>query len=438
MQPKKSNRQLSFLCPDLLDQLNPENYLLKLAKAIDWQVFEESFVPLYAASGRPGKPIRLMVGLLILKHLENLSDERVVEAWVQNPYYQAFCGQKRFTWKLPCDPSDLTYFRRRIKEDGVRKIFEVSVALHGDKAKETEVVADTTVQEKNITFPTDTKLLTKVIAQCLTMAKLEDVKLRRSYRRELKSLQRTIRFKSKGRNQTNWRRALKRLRTIAGILIRELKRKLSPEALAIHQQSLDLCDRVQCQQRSDKNKIYSLHEPEVSCISKGKAHKKHEYGSKASVAVTKTSGIIVGAKSFKGNPYDGHTLPDVLNQIEDIVGQRPSVMICDRGYRGKRQIGATSIKIPEAGTKTSSAHEKHQARERFRRRAAIEPIIGHLKSDHRMHRNYLKGVVGDAINLMMACAAFNFRKFIRILYFLCLKFLGHISRPSGQFVQDYA
>ena len=155
MQPKKSNRQLSFLCPDLLDQLNPENYLLKLAKAIDWQVFEESFVPLYAASGRPGKPIRLMVGLLILKHLENLSDERVVEAWVQNPYYQAFCGQKRFTWKLPCDPSDLTYFRRRIKEDGVRKIFEVSVALHGDKAKETEVVADTTVQEKNITFPTE-------------------------------------------------------------------------------------------------------------------------------------------------------------------------------------------------------------------------------------------------------------------------------------------
>ena len=146
MQPKKSDRQRSFLCPDLLDQLDPRNHLLGLAKVIPWQVFEDNFRPLYAASGRPGKPVRLMVGLLILKQLENLNDERVVEAWVQNPYFQAFCGQQRFTWKLPCDPSELTYFRRRIGEDGVRKIFEVSVSLHGDKAKEAEVVVDSTVQ----------------------------------------------------------------------------------------------------------------------------------------------------------------------------------------------------------------------------------------------------------------------------------------------------
>ena len=165
MQPKKSDRQRSFLCPDLLDQLDPRNHLLGLAKAIPWNVFEDNFRPLYAASGRPGKPVRLMVGLLILKQLENLSDERVVDIWVQNPYFQAFCGQQRFTWKLPCDPSELTYFRRRIGEDGVRKIFEVSVALHGDKAKETEVVVDSTVQEKNITFPTDAKLLTKIVTR---------------------------------------------------------------------------------------------------------------------------------------------------------------------------------------------------------------------------------------------------------------------------------
>ena len=165
MQPKKSDRQRSFLCPDLIDQLDPRHHLLGLAKAIPWQVFEDSFRPLYAASGRPAKPVRLMVGLLILKQLENLSDERVVEIWVQNPYFQAFCGQQRFTWKLPCDPSELTYFRRRIGEDGVRKIFEVSVTLHGDKAKEEEVVVDSTVQEKNITFPTDTKLLTKIVTR---------------------------------------------------------------------------------------------------------------------------------------------------------------------------------------------------------------------------------------------------------------------------------
>jgi IS5 family transposase len=432
MQPKKSDRQRSFLCPDLLDQLDPRNHLLGLAKAIPWSVFEDNFRPLYAASGRPGKPVRLMVGLLILKQLENLSDERVVEAWVQNPYFQAFCGQQRFTWKLPCDPSELTYFRRRIGEDGVRKIFEVSVSLHGDKAKEAEVVVDSTVQEKNITFPTDAKLLTKIVTRCHAMAKLEDIKLRRSYQREIKSLLRTIRFKSKGRRQGESHRAVRRLRTIAGILVRELKRKLSPESLTIHQQALDLYDRVQRQQRSDTGKVYSLHEPGVSCISKGKAHKKYEFGAKASVTVTKTSGIIVGALSFQGNPFDGHTLPAVLSQVESIVGQRPTMAICDRGYRGKRKIGVTNIEIPESGKRTKTASDKRQARERFRRRAAIEPIIGHLKNDHRMLRNYLKGQIGDSVNLFMACAAFNFRKFIRILCFLCLKFLGHVLRPNVQ------
>ena len=261
MQPKKSDRQRSFLCPDLIDQLDPRNHLLGLGKAISWQVFEDSFRPLYATSGRPAKPVRLMVGLLILKQLENLIDERVVEIWAQNPYFQAFCGQQRFTWKLPCDPSEWTYFQRRIGEDAMRKIFEVSVTLHGDKAKEEEVVVDSTVQEKNITFPTDAKLLTKIVTRRRILAKQEDVKLRRSYQREVKKLLRIIRFKSKGRKQGEAQRAIKRLRTIAGVLIREMKRKLSPEALEAHQQSLDLYDRVPRQQRSDSNKIYSLHEP---------------------------------------------------------------------------------------------------------------------------------------------------------------------------------
>ena len=232
------------------------------------------------------------------------------------------------------------------------------------------------------------------------MAKLEDVKLRRSYQREIKSLLRTIRFKSKGRRQGESLKAVRRLRTIAGILVRELKRKLSPEALTIHQQALDLYDRVQRQQRSDTGKIYSLHEPGVSCISKGKAHKKYEFGAKASVTVTKTSGIIVGALSFQDNPFDGHTLPAVLSQVESIVGQRPTMAICDRGYRGKRKIGVTSIEIPESGKRTKTASDKRQARERFRRRTAIEPIIGHLKNDHRMLRNYLKGQVGDSIKCL--------------------------------------
>jgi IS5 family transposase len=438
MQPKKSDRQRSFLCPDLIDQLDHRNHLLELAKAIPGQVFEDSFRPLYAASGRPAKLVRLMVGLLILKQFENLSDERVVEFWVQNPYFQAFCGQQRFTWKMPCDPFELTYFRRRIGEDGVRKIFEVFVNLHGDKAKEGEVVVDSTVQEMKVTFPTDTKLLNKIVTRCCIMTKLEDVNLRRSYQLEVKKLLRTIRFKSKVRKQGEAQRTIRRLRTIAGVLIRDMRRKFSPEALEIHRQSLDLYDRVQRQQRSDTGKIYSLHEPDVSCISKGNAHKTYVSGAKASVIVTKTSGVIIGALSFLDNPFDGHTLPAVLNQVESIVGQRPTMAICDRGYRGKRKIGTTRIEIPESGNGPKTEHEKRQARAPFRRRAAIEPIIGHLKNDHRMLRNYLKGRIGDSVNLFMACAAFNFRRFIRIMYFLCFKLLGHVFRPDVRSVRASA
>ena len=157
------NDQGNFLYKDLIDQLNPKHPLLQLAGRIPWERFEREFSPLYSGHGRPAKPIRRMVGLMILKQLEDLSDERVVEAWVQNPYFQAFCGEKHFQWKFPCDSTDFVYFRKRIGEDGARLIFEVSVDLHGEDAKEREITVDTTVQEKNITFPTDVKLLTKVI-----------------------------------------------------------------------------------------------------------------------------------------------------------------------------------------------------------------------------------------------------------------------------------
>ncbi|MGE4442609.1 MAG: IS5 family transposase [Desulfomicrobium sp.] len=434
MQPKKSDRQRSFLCPDLINQLDPRHHPLGLVTPITWQDFEDSFCPLYGSSARSAKSVRLMAGLLILKQLGNLSDERVVEILVQNPYFQAFCGQQRFTWKLPCDPSELTYFRRRIGEDGVRKIFEVSMALHGDKAKETVVVVDSTVQEKNITFPTDTKLLTKIVTCCRIMANLEDVKLRRSYQREVKKLLRTIRLKPKGRKQGESQRAIRRLRTIVVILLRELKRKLSPEA----QQSLNIYDHVKRQQRSYTGKIYSLHEPCVSCISKGKAHKKYDFGAKTSVTVTKIIGIVVGALSFPDNPCDGHPLPAVLAQVESLVGKRPTMAICDHGYRGMRRTGDTRIEIPESDKGPKTEHEKRQARARFRRRAAIEPVIGHLQNDHRMLRNYLKGRIGDSVNLFMASAAFNFRKFIRLLYFLCLKLLGHVFRPDVRAVQACA
>jgi len=400
----QGNRQANFLFPDLLEQLNPAHPLIKLAKHIPWQRFEDEFAGLYSQAGRPAKPIRLMVGLMLLKQLENLSDERVVEAWVANPYFQAFCGETRFQWKFPCNPSDFVYFRKRIGEDGARLIFEVSVALHGEAAKEAEVTVDTTVQEKNITFPTDTKLLTKIIKRCRKIAADEGIRLRRSFRRELPGLL-LQRFKSN--------RIIKRIRTMAGVLIRELERKLPREALARHGETLQLFRRVNKQKRTDKNKVYSLHEPDVLCIGKGKESKKYEFGRKASLVVTKTTGVIVGALSFTENIYDGNTLPSVLEQVWQITESCPQVAICDRGYRCRTWVGDTKILTPSRPKKSDSPAKRRQARARFRRRAAIEPVIGHVKHDHRMAKNFLKGVLGDAINLFMAAAAFNCRKWMR-------------------------
>jgi IS5 family transposase len=428
--PKKQP-QGTFLYPDLLDQLNPKHPLLQLADRIPWAGFEQEFARLYSEHGRPAKSTRLMVGLLLLKQLENLSDERVVEAWTQNPYFQAFCGMTEFQWSLPCDPTDLVYFRKRIGKDGARLIFEASVAVHGDDAKEREITVDTTVQEKHVTFPTDVKLLAKVIERCRRIADDEGVRLRRSFRRTLPRLR---------KKRMPMAKLVKSLRTMAGALIRELHRKLPGEALARHQERLELFERVRAQKRSDKNKIYSLHEPDILCISKGKAHKPYEFGRKASVAVTKTTGIIVGAMSFDENVYDGHTLPDVLEQCWTITGVCPTDAICDRGYRGLDKVGDTTIHIPKPPKKKDTPSQRRKARRRFRRRAAIEPVIGHLKHDHRMARCYLKGALGDAINLFMAAAAFNFRKWMRKLggAFALVAFLLGCAHPRRQLAVNVA
>jgi len=319
---------------------------------------------------------------------------------VANPYFQAFCGETFFQWKFPCNPSDFVYFRKRIGEEGARLIFGVSVALHGDAAKEAEVTVDTTVQKKNITFPTDTKLLTKIIKRCRKISADEGIHLRCSFRRELPGLL-LQRFKSN--------RIIKRIRTMAGVLIRELERKLPREALARYGEMLQLFRRVHKQKWIDRNKVYGLHEPDVLCIGKGKEDKKYELDRKASLVVTKTTSVIVGALSFTENIYDDSTLPDVLEQVWQITETCPKVAICDRGYRGRARVCDTEILTPRRPKKNDTPCQRRNARMRFRRRAAIEPIIGHHKADPRMARNFLKGVLGDAIKLFMAVTVFNFR-----------------------------
>ena len=425
--PPSQQKQGNFLYQDLLEQLNPKAPLLLLAKKIPWEIFEREFTPLYADFGRPAKSIRLMVGLLLLKQLENLSDERVVEAWVQNPYYQAFCGMEHFQWRFPCDPSELVHFRKRIGETGVEKIFQASVLLHGEKALERDVVIDTTVQEKNITFPTDTKLRVKVIGRCWKLASEENIRLRRSYRRELKKTLRVIRFSKSLRDKKKVAASVRRVKTMANALLRDIERKLSQNSLAAWKDELARYHKAVNQERGDTNKIYSLHEPEVRCISKGKEHKKYEFGAKAAVVMTKTRCIIVGAKSFIRNEYDDNTLKEVLSHVTGIRGSVPETAFCDRGFRGQKKVGDTSIVLPESPSPKATEHFKRKARKNFGHRSAIEPVIGHRKNDFRLARNYLKGTVGDAINLLLAAAAFNCRKWMNavaqclfcVLFTLC-------------------
>ncbi len=405
--------QKSFLYQGLKEILNPKEPLYQLSDKIPWTEIEKEFEKYYAEFGRPAKPIRLMVSLLILKQMYNLGDETVVESWVQNPYWQYFSGEDQFQWKLPLEPSDFVHFRKRIGEEGVKKILEISIGLHGKEAMEREVVIDTTVQEKNITFPTDVKLHKRIIEQCTKIAEEEAVEQRQSYKRTVKRLVIAQRFRNHPRNKKKALQAERKLKTIAGRMVRELERKLTIEQKQKYETSIDIYNKILRQKKTDKEKIYSIHEPKAYCISKGKEHKKYEFGSKASLVITKNSGIIVGAYSLEKNQYDGHTLPKALEQCEQLRGMRPKVAIADRGYKGKTRIGETEILIPKSPKKQASQYEKKKARARFKRRAAIEPVIGHLKTDNRLARNFLKGVIGDQINVMLAAAAFNLRKWMR-------------------------
>lgn len=417
-QPKSANPdQHSFLNPNLLDQLNPKHPLLQLARRIDWSFFEDEFATLYSYRGKPSKPVRLMVGLSILKHLEDLSDEVLIQHWVQNPYYQAFTGEIEFQWQLPCDPSDMSYFRKRIGSEGFEKILAVSIALHEEKACEDEMCMDTTVQEKNITFPTDAKQYRKIHSQLLKLAREEGITLTRTHEKEVKILKLHTRFATHPKNRRKAHKAVKRLKTISGRLLRELQRKMTPEQLAYHADRFALYQRMLSQERSDKNKLYSLHEPHIYCMSKGKAHQRYEFGTKASITTTRDSSIIIGALAFEENVFDGHTVPAVLAQVKRLTNRVPGTGIADRGYRGKSRVNNTQIVTPKPARKNASKEAMALARKRFRRRAGIEPIIGHLKSDHRLKRNFLKGFVGDQINLLMAAAAFNFRKWMREVIF---------------------
>ena len=304
--------------------IDESHELVQLSGKIDWKSLENGLSVYYCAdNGRPGVPIRLIVGVIMLRRMYNQSDESVLNRWVENPYWQYFCGEIYFRYDFPFDRTELMKFRRRIGEKGAERILKATVDLFGNKEiRKKEVLTDTTVQEKNITFPTDVKL---------------------------------------------------------------------------------------------QKKIYSIHQPQVSCIAKGKEHRKYEFGNKVSITKTRKSGIIIGIMSFCGNPFDGDTLAPQLAQVERITGHKPETGIVDRGYRGRKQVNGTQIICPGKPLKNSNKYQRQKTRQRFRARAGIEPVIGHVKHDHRMLKNYLLDQVGDNMNSILAAVGFNLRKMLRRL-----------------------
>lgn len=423
MLSKPQDKQQISLFFSLESTLDSRHGLFILSHKIDWDMFEKEFSPLYCPdNGRPAKPIRLMVGLLMLKHIRNLSDESVVEQWSENAYYQYFCGQQEFLCKLPCEASELVHFRHRIGEPGVELILKESIRINGDDSQEKDIYIDTTVQEKNITFPTDDKLAKKIIKKCLKIAKEQDLTLRQTYTRTIKKLSYDQRFRHHPKNRGKARKADKKVKTIAGRLVRDVERKLPAKGLDYTDQ-LSMFKRVLAQKKNDKDKIYSLHEPEVKCISKGKEHKPYEFGNKVSISWTGT-GVIVGALGFR-NEFDGHTLDKSIEQVERIRMSKPENGICDRGYRGRSKVRDTIIHIPRAFAAHLSTYRRSKEKKYFRKRAGIEPVIGHLKADHRLSRNFYKGVFGDNINVMLAAAGFNFKRMINKWKTSFLSYMWH-------------
>lgn len=395
--------------------IHPEHELCLLAKKIDWDYLEKEFAPLYGKVGRPSIPVRTIVGLLLLKQMYNLGDETVVERYLENPYWQHFCGEVYFQYKLPFDPSDFVHFRKRIGKDGMKKIFKQSIDLFGKEKvrKEVkEVRVDTTVQEKNITFPTDRKLTEKVIEHCKRIAKKEGIKLKRTYTFEIRKLKQQLRFARKPKNLNKHKKAQKKLHRIAFKLYHDLVTQFNPIPES-YMDELDVLYRVLTQQKDDSNKIYNIHEPEVLCISKGKEHKQYEFGNKSSFAYTRKSGIIVGAMAIEGNIYDGRTLKPQLDQVEELTGGKVKKAIVDRGYKVKGGLPGVDIVMPKT-LKRESYYLKKMREERCRSRAGIEGLISHLKHDHRMIRNYLSGTAGDRINTLLAATAYNMRKLMRL------------------------
>jgi transposase, IS5 family len=426
-----------------LDQIiNMEHALVKLAKTIAWGFIESRCGEVYTdGPGMPPLPTRLMAGLAILKYTFDLSDDAVCERWVESPYFQYFCGEEFFCHELPLDRSSLTRWRQRMGEARILALLQESLAVAvktgAMQPEDTRrVIVDTTVQPKNVMFPTDAKLINRAREKLVKLAGKLGLHLRQSYRRVGKlALIRHQRY-AHAHQFKRANKALRKLKTYLGRTIRDIARQIAgeDELQAIFLRPLHLAGRVLEQNRHQRgHKVYSLHAPEVECIGKGKAHAPYEFGVKISVATTlhrsKGGQFALHTKALPGNPYDGHTLATVIPDMEHTIGNEIERILADAGYRGHNTPESHRFRIYTAGQKRRVTPAIKRG---MRRRAAIEPVIGHIKNEHRMDRNYLAHNQGDAINAILAAVGYNFRlllNWLRLLLRLFTALLAGAFQP---------
>jgi IS5 family transposase len=418
MRPKKRETPGSGdLFRARLDQIiNLKHELVQLAGRIDWDFIDTEIAPLYSDKGRPGIETRFAIGLLLLKHIYGLSDEGVCERWVYDPYFQYFTGEEFFQHAFPHERSDLSHWRQRLGDklelllaESLRVAHESGALRPKDLAR---VTVDTTVQPKNITFPTDAKLLHAAIKGLNRMARKHGVRLRQSYLRIAKRAAMMAGRYAHAKQFNRHHRELRLLRTRLGRIVRDIRRKIAGHAdlEAACAAPLSRADQIRSQQQRQRGwKLYSFHAPEVECIGKGKAHAPYEFGVKASIVTTNNRApggqFVLHAMALPGNPYDGHTLGAVIEATERLTGREIERVYVDKGYRGHDAANPRRVFISGQKRGVFGIIKRE-----LKRRSAIEPVIGHMKTDGHLGRCYLKGRAGDAANVILSAVGHNLRR----------------------------
>ncbi len=374
------------------DLLDSSHELMRAKKLIDWDKLHEALRIYYSTRGRHAKPIRLMVALHLLKHHYNCSDERAVDELHENAYWQSFCGFKCFQRGQIVEATTLVKFRERIGVEGMQLIEKALLNhWHAKRLVKTKRVAvDTTAQPKNIAYPTDADLLYRIKERIVKQVKQI---------RQTIGLKKT--FRSFARGYKDAGRKLNQLASVGRRVVNQSRQVLKGE-------------------KPDR-RLYAIHEHKVAAIKKGKANKPCEFGSLVSLSVN-DDGMILSHAEYQQNISDSKTVSKVVNGIKANTGECPEVVAADRGFdqsykkqeRCRRRWGVKRLAIPKKGKTPHRDSDAPWFKQALKQRVKIEPIIGHLKADHRLDRCRYKGSEGDTTNVVWAAAAWNMRKATRI------------------------